>query len=338
MLERVAAIVLIGTFALTNSASAAVTVVDPGYSLVFRSTSVQGFPITVDSAGNVYTVTGTSIDDSLVKIAPNGAPIVLNGAVNHVVGVFADLKFGFGGNLFANCGVNGYPSPQGVVQFNTVTGAASDFYTYSLGYADGGLAFNSSTQTLYLSNEQDPALTALNSSGQPTQVLSYLTGDVAGMDIENNGDILAMDRVTGDVIQVNPVTQTQQTLVDLSQLLPNQTFDKIAVDPANGDIFFDSNTNDANKEGFLYRLNPDGSNLTEIAYDVNSASGLIGLAVGASGDGSGAMSVYVTDPGTTQILEIRPVPEPAFGSAVLMLGAGALRRRRGSGVLVRAKS
>jgi hypothetical protein len=162
--------------------------------------------------------------------------------------------------------------------------------------------------------------------GEPTQVLPYVTAGALGMAIENNGDMLVMSG-GGDVIQVNPVDQMQQTILQLSQQLPGQGFAKIAVDPITNDIFFDSSLNG---ESFIYRINPDGSDLTEIASDVDSVSGFTGLAIGPSGDGSGETSIYATDPGTSEIVEIRPVPEPASISVLLLTGGVlAIRRRRG---------
>jgi hypothetical protein len=157
--------------------------VDPSFHSEVRSREVKAFPLTVDARGNVYTVTGTSTDDSFVRIDLQGKISRLVPHVGHVVGVLAGLKEGFGGRFFANAGADENPAPHGIVVFDPMTGTAGPFATNPRDYADGALAFDATRERLYAINEAVNDLIALDKAGHREVLVTALTKHCCGLAI-----------------------------------------------------------------------------------------------------------------------------------------------------------
>jgi len=150
MRNWIVALAAVGVLVGVGTSRGAIVVHDPTYTALVSGTNNNILPLAVDPARNLYYVTSTSTSSDFVRLAPDGTEATLNNNVGFVVGVFADLEVGFGGDLFANVGFPG-ASVDGVIRLNRLTGAASLFWQSASdkAFADGGLAFDSTTQTLY---------------------------------------------------------------------------------------------------------------------------------------------------------------------------------------------
>ncbi len=342
---------LVGLFAalligVGTAESATITVHDAGYTALVSQTRERVYPLAVDADRNLYYVTGTSVADNFVRMAPDGTETTLNSGVGFVVGVFADLEIGFGGNLFANVGYSGM-YVDGVIQLNPSTGTSSLFWqsTADEAFADGGLAFDATRQVLYsqsyLPNPDRGGagtysdLVALDSYGNATTVIHNL-GPSLGLDMESSGTLVTISH--NQIRRIDPDTKSVTTILDVAAISSDYMFGNVAVHPDTGDIYFHAGVN---HRGNVYRVGADGSDLTLVASDPGSSTdpgGPIGLTIGPSRDGSDLTSIYLGYPNADrQFVELRPVaapvPEPtslAMWAGLGIMGLVVMRRRRRS--------
>ena len=275
--------------------------------------STPTFPIQVDSVGNIYTVTSTAPNAELRRINTDNTVDSLT-AVNAVIGVLADLEFGFNGDLFANATAH-------VRRFSGPSFSSAPFGPFNVITPDGGLAFDSANQIMWATGGND--LFGLNSSGSIVDTISGITiGGPSGLTIESSGDLLLLTRGGGngayvpEIQRINPTTHATQQLIDLSSL--NLFMRGIDVSRT-GEIFFSAG-NQTTGEGFIYSVQSDGSNLTLIAS--HDGAQFSGIALGNSSDGSGRESIYFSAD-NQEIYELMntAVPEP---STNILLLAGLL--------------
>lgn len=290
-------LILVGT--LVPRAQADLIVNDPRYTPVLRSSGFQSYPLTVDSQGAVYTVTGTSVSDQLLKVNPDGSVVTVNPFVGSVIGTAGKMTFGPGGNLFATSGFPGFPS--GIREFALPSGSASMFYSDSTFQGDAGIVFDSKNIALWISNfgSTRNGIAEINSSGQVVETIPNVSFGGYGLVLDQSGNLLVFSR--NILTRIDPVTQAVTQIADLSYLNPpGKDFTSLAIDPSAGELYFTNSTH-------VYRIAEDGTGLDLVATGTN---GVGQVAVGASGDGTGRTSIYVGDPGDYQLYELRPVPEP----------------------------
>lgn len=281
-----------------SNAADGVSFLAPYWTSKVRSNQVRPFPLTVDGSANVYAITGTLPSDDLVKVAPDGTVTPVNGSVGSVVGVGADLDFGFQGDLFTTA--FRLPDFQGqVLRFNLQTGAASSFYSNPALGADSALAFDGSKQRLYtmLGVPGETDVIALDSSGTPTPVvqLPYELGAPTSMGIAPSGNLFLLD-IAGTLTRIDPVADTYSVVANLKTLIPNaDSFRSIDVDPLTGQPFFSVWRAGSDGAVDIYSINPDGTNLAtvatvghirNIAFGPNSVGNGISLYTGGGSPGS----------------------------------------------------
>ncbi|WP_339907205.1 PEP-CTERM sorting domain-containing protein [Symmachiella dynata] len=298
------------SLSLATSAQAGLVLHDSGYEHFLRS-NFQAFPIAVDSSGLIHVVTSTSTSADLRRVNLNNSVTTLNSSVGAIIGINADLEFGFGGDLFANA--------QGAIRrFSMPGGAGSNFVTGSMSHT-GGLAYDPISGLLWVTYGvgNDTFIESYNSSGTMIDFFSYVgVGSPNGLTADSSGDLLLInyDENAG-IRRIDTGTGTAQLLTDFSSSTLSPV-NGIVTDNA-GDIFF---TGDLNGGTGVYRVDSTGSNLNLIAS--NPISGF-NIAIGPSGDGSGTQSIYLTSPHVHEINELRPVavPEP---SSIVLLGVGGI--------------
>ena len=294
--SRLAPVVFCIAVMHTAVLSAALTIHDPRFVAEQRLASgPQAFPITVGSDSSIYGVTGTSTSDALVRINTDNSVTTLNSSVGRVVGVIADLEVGFGGDLFANFGLN---DTHGVVRFDNATGTASTFYSAASFNADGGLAFDAAHSLLYLQSQLPNApLIALDSSGNATTVVASL-GEGRGLALESTGTIITIGST--DIRRVDPTTHAVSSILDISSTLPGFLLRSVDVLSTGEIVFSAENGSAATRE--LYSIGPNGGPLNLIATD--TSWGPLGIKDGVSRDGLGE-SLYFSNPNTFEVYELR---------------------------------
>jgi hypothetical protein len=303
-------------------------VYDNHFTAVTRATGVSPYPLTVDASGAVYLITGTSPADALLKVGVNGSIDTVNPAVNAIIGTTASLRFGFGGQLFAN-------QDGGIRQFDPVSGAASTFWSNPQASADGALAFDAARQVMYVSDMVNgvQGIYALSASAAVTPIFAHLGGYLA---VEKSGDILLFDS-SGDLSRIDPVTHTHTDIANFAPIIPNwRRFKSMSLDPNSGEVYFTVELNESPTARDLYRVGVDGTGLTLVAAG-GAAAGVDGplqVMVGSSGDGSGRTSVYLGMNESQELIELRPAasaPEPnsfpLFGLCAICLLTYASRCR-----------
>jgi hypothetical protein len=292
----------------------------PGLAPVLRGSGFQSFPLAIDSSGDVFTVTGTSPSDQLLEITTSGQVLTVNSAVGGVVGTAGKLAFGFGGDLYST-------SVGGVIQFSVPSGAASMFYSNGSASGDAGMVFDQSRQILWVTNVGN-SIVGLNSSGNVVDTIP-IAGGFYGLALDKSGNLVVMSG-QGIIDSINPNTQAITQLANLTSVLPNANIRSMAIDPSTGDLYFTNQFSSPDHVSVgpldgLYRLNPDGTDLTLVA------NGFTGQEVfGASSLGNGKTSIYLGDPNNFQLFELQSVPEPSslvIGAtgALVLLGYGSWR-------------
>ncbi len=317
-------VVVIAVLAGSSDAEAGgLTIYVPNLVPALRGSGFQSYPLAIDSSGDVYTVTGTSPSDSLLEITASGQVLTINSAVGGVIGTHGKLDFGFGGNLFAT-------SNGGIIEFSLPSGSGSFFYTGAQA-GDAGLAYDASRQILWASDSGASGrdIIGLNSSGQVVETISTPLGGY-GLALDKSGSLILMSG-NGIIYSINPTTQAVTQLVNLTWVLPNANIESLAIDPNTGDFYFTNQFSSPDHTSIgpldgLYRLNPDGTDLTLIANGFTGQE-----AFGASSLGNGNTSIYLGDPNNYQLFELQSVPEPSalvLGtiSAVLLSIYGCRRR------------
>jgi hypothetical protein len=304
-LMSVVVVILAGSM----NAVADLTLYVPDLTPVLRGSGFQSYPLAIDSKGDIFTVTGTSPSDKLLEITTSGQVLTINAAVGVDIGTNGKLDFGFGGNLYAT-------SYGGVVQFSPSSGSSSMFYSNGSASGDAGMVFDPTRQILWVSGVGDNTI-GLNSSGNVVETIHSFGG--YGLALNSAGNLIAMGG-TGIIEIANPNTLAITQVADLSSVLPNANIRSLAIDPKDGDLCFTNQFTGPNGSvgalDGLYRLNPDGTNLTLIANGFTGQE-----AFGASSAGNGATSIYLGDPNNYQLFEVQSVPEPSS----LVIGAtGAL--------------
>jgi hypothetical protein len=302
--------------ALVPSAQADLVVNDPRFTPILRGSGFQSYPLTVDSQGAIYTVTGTSVSDRLLKVNTDGTVVTVNPSVGSVIGTAGKMTFGFGGDLYATSGFPGYPS--GIREFALPSGSASMFYSDSTFQGDAGIVFDSKNQSLWISNFGPTRndIAEIDASGNVIQTISNVSFGGYGLALDPSGNLLVFSNNV--LTRIDPVTHDVTPIADLSYLNPpGKAFTSLALDPSTGDLYFSSIAD-------VYRIAEDGTGLDLVATGTNGVSQ---VAIGLSGDGSGRTSVYVSDPGDYRLYELRPVPEPntfliALVAALCFVGYG----------------
>ena len=312
-------IISLGILNIAHVANAGLLVDDPSWQAVTRATGVSAYPITVDSSGDVYFVTGTSYSDKLEEVTTSGAINVITPATGAVVGTVANLEFGFGGNLYAPVGAPGY-EPRGIEEFSLPGGTTSMLWNSDLQSGDAGMAFDPSKQLMYVSVNQTGQIMAVNAVGNATVVASPPTGGF-GLALESNGNLLLMSG-GGQLYNINPTSNSVTPTINLGALIPDASqFKSMDIDPLNGKIFFSVEMTASTTTRDLYSINPDGTGLNLIAQGGagTGVDGPLQIKFGAAGDGSGNTSLYLDMNESQQIIELRNVNVPEPSSIVLLL-------------------
>ncbi len=293
-------------------ADGGVIVSDTRFTPILRA-SFQGFPIQVDSSGRIYTVTSTSTSAALDRINVDNSVETLNPSVGAVIGVLADLDFGFAGDLFANAAGR-------IRRFSNSNYSGSDFATRPLS-PDGGLAFDSVNQLMWVTGDSD--LFAYDGSGNLVETIVGATqGGPSGLDIDSTGDLVLLLRggILNGVVLPPEIVRVDTSTKSISQIVNLKGYGYlrgIAVG-SNDELFF-TTSNPLTGQGFIYRVGSDGSGLSLVA--TNDAQ-INGICVGLSGDGTGRESIYLAASNTAQFYELRPVaavPEPSSMTIELTL-------------------
>lgn len=306
------AALLVAVFAISAThAQAGMIVHDSGYEHFLRA-NFQAFPIAVDDSGLIYVVTSTATSADLRRVNLDNSVTTLNSSVGAVIGINADLDFGFDGDLFSNAGGE-------IRRFTMPSGSASNFVTGSMIHT-GGLAYDPINGLMWVSyGTTNTILESYNSSG--TLVDSIFLAGIAspiGLTLDSSGDPLLINSgANSGIRRIDSGTGTSTLLMD---------FTSGSLGPVNGivtdnsgDIFFLSGDFSGTS---VYRVDSSGANLSLIASNPNTG---MNIAIGPSGDGSGNQSLYFTSIHTHEINELRPtaspVPEPA---SIVLLGIGGI--------------
>ena len=177
------------------------------------------FPLAIDSDSAIYSVTGTSVFDQLIRIDTDNSVTALS-SVGYVVGVIADLEIGFGGDLFANYTQLPFGSSgtHGVLRFNKLTGATSVFYSASSFNGDGGLAYSAVNSVLYEQSQlPDAPLRAIDSFGHATTLIASL-GEGRGLALESAGSLVSIGGT--NIRRIDLTTLAVSSIFDITSSLP----------------------------------------------------------------------------------------------------------------------
>jgi sugar lactone lactonase YvrE len=188
---------------------------------------------------------------------------------------------------------------------------------------------------LYAASNSDTATTVghicvIDHNGRLTDIIDVPAGrvPVIGLlgEVWEDGQLYVLDQADdnapdGRVLKVDPQTHTVTTVAD------GFAFPNAIVEDANGNLYVSDSL-----QGRIYRLSPDGTQVTVWVDSASLRSGNPDLPVGANGmafDRDGQF-LYVANTGNRQVLRIPVKPDGAAGPVQLFADGAAIDRQLGN--------